>query len=100
MTTHAPTKTTFEQWQDGINKAAGDSRWQAYDNELKQIASEFNLHLSSTRGYRQLDWLLIKAMIWTESGAASIEWQTKPMQIGVRGDPGLTSILSGRKEAN
>lgn len=33
-------------------------------------------------------------MIWTESGASSSEWQSKPMQIGVTGDPGLSSLLS------
>lgn len=49
-------------------------------------AGEFNQHLKATTGYRQLDWLTIKAMLWTESGAASPEWRTKPMQIGVPGD--------------
>jgi hypothetical protein len=58
---------------------------------------EFNQHLGSTTGYRQLDWSVIKAMLWTESGAASPEWRTKPMQIGVPGDPGLSSFLSGRE---
>lgn len=97
MTTHALIKTAFEKWQDGLNRAVGNSRWNAYDNELKTASSGFNQHLKSTVGYRQLDWLLIKAMLWTESGASSPEWQTKPMQIGVPGDPGLSSFLSGRE---
>jgi hypothetical protein len=36
-------------------------------------------------------------MIWTETGAASSEWKTRPMQIGVAGDPGLASLLSGKE---
>lgn len=97
MATQAPIKTAFEKWQDGLSKAVGDSRWNDYDNELRFAVNEFNQHLKSTTGYRQLDWLLIKAMLWTESGASSSEWQTKPMQIGVPGDPGLSSFLSGRE---
>jgi hypothetical protein len=97
MATHAPIKTAFEKWQDGIRKAVGNSHWDTYDNELKTAVSEFNRHLKSTPGYRQLDWLLIKAMLWTESGASSSEWSAKPMQIGVPGDPGLTSFLSDRE---
>ncbi|KND59258.1 hypothetical protein BVER_01121 [Candidatus Burkholderia verschuerenii] len=44
-----------------------------------------------------LDWKLIKAMIWVETGADSPEWRSKPMQIGVPGDPGLSSLLSGHE---
>jgi hypothetical protein len=68
-----------------------------YDIEIKTAVSEFNQHLKSTPGYKQLDWRLIKAMLWTESGASSSEWQTKPMQIGVPGDPGLASFLSNKE---
>jgi hypothetical protein len=53
--------------------------------------------LSSVAGYRLLDWQLIKAMLWTETGAAHAEWNSRPMQIGVPGDPGLTSFLSGQE---
>lgn len=94
MTNNAPTQTAFEKWQDGLSKAVGDSRWNTYDDEVRTAVNEFNQHLKSTTGYRQLDWLLIKAMLWTESGAASSEWRSKPMQIGVTGDPGLASLLS------
>lgn len=44
-----------------------------------------------------LDWQLIKAMLWVETGADNPEWKTKPMQIGVPGDPGLASFLSGKE---
>lgn len=92
-----PGKSGLEKWQDGIRKAVDDPRWNSYDCEIKMAISEFDQHLRSTTGYRTPDWQLIKAMLWTESGAASPEWDTKPMQIGVIGDPGLTSLLSGKE---
>jgi hypothetical protein len=39
-------------------------------------------------------------MIWTETGAGSPEWKTKPMQIGVAGDPGMFALLSGSEGAD
>ena len=36
-------------------------------------------------------------MLWVESGAANSEWNSKPMRIGVPGDPGLASLLSGNE---
>jgi hypothetical protein len=36
-------------------------------------------------------------MLWVESGAADSEWNSKPMRIGVSGDPGLASLLSGNE---
>lgn len=95
MALQAPTKTGFEKWQDSLNKAVGDPTWDAYDCEIRMAVAEFNSHLMGTGGYRQLDWTLVKAMLWTETGATSTEWLSKPMQIGVSGDPGLRALLSG-----
>lgn len=78
-----PGKSGLEKWQDGIRKAVDDPRWHTYDCEIKMAISEFDQHLRSTTGYRTPDWQLIKG--------------TKPMQIGVIGDPGLTSLLSGKE---
>ncbi|WP_341809923.1 LysM domain-containing protein [Paraburkholderia tuberum] len=58
---------------------------------------EYNRHLRGNSGYIPLDWQLIKAMLWVETGAHDPQWNAKPMQIGVAGDPGLASLLS-RKE--
>jgi hypothetical protein len=90
-------KTGFELWQDGINKAIGDAKWNAWDCEIQMAVNEYNHHLSGTAGYFPLDWQLIKAMVWVETGANNSEWNTKPMQIGVAGDPGMTSLLSGKE---
>ena len=69
MTVQTPTKTGFEKWQDGINKAVGDVRWDAWDCEIQTAVNEYNRHLSDTAGYFPLDWHFIKTMVWVESGA-------------------------------
>lgn len=97
MDVQAPAKSGFEKWQDGLNNAVGDVRWNAYDCEIQMAVNEFNQHLASTPSYTPLDWQLIKAMVWTETGAMQAEWGIRPMQIGVAGDPGLVSFLSGKE---
>ncbi|MFT8891879.1 MAG: LysM domain-containing protein [Acetobacter papayae] len=97
MAVQAPPKTGFELWQDGINKAVGDAKWNAWDCEIQMAVNEYNRHLSGKSGYFSLDWQLIKAMVWVETGANNSEWNTKPMQIGVVGDPGMIAFLSGKE---
>lgn len=87
----------YEKWLDGINKAVGDPKWNTHDCEIRLAVNEINLHLRGTPNYRPLDWLFVKAMLWVESGAASPQWKIKPMQIGVSGDPGLDSLLTGNE---
>lgn len=62
MAVQAPPKTGFEKWQDGINKAAGDAKWNSWDCEIQMAVNEYNRHLSGTARYIALDWQLIKAM--------------------------------------
>jgi hypothetical protein len=97
MATAVQQKSGFEKWKDDIAKAVGDARWDSHDCEIRVAVGEFNRHLNGVAGYSPLDWQIIKAMVWTESGAAHAEWHTKPMQIGVPGDPGLASFLSGKE---
>lgn len=97
MTVQAPPKSGFEKWQDGINKAVGDAKWNFWDCEIQSAVNEYNRHLLGTAGYIPLDWQLIKTMLWVETGANNSEWNSKPMQIGVTGDPGLTSFLLGNE---
>lgn len=93
----APPKTGFEKWQDSIDQAVGNTKWNTWDCEIQAAVNEYNRHLSGIAGYSSLDWQLIKAMVWVETGANNSEWNTKPMQIGVAGDPGMTSFLSGKE---
>ena len=97
MAVQASPKTGFEKWQDGINKAVGDAKWNSWDCEIQMAVNEYNRHLSGTAGYMPLDWQIIKAIVWVETGANDSEWNSKPMQIGAAGDPGITSLLSGKE---
>lgn len=50
------------------------------------------------KGYHPLDWRLVKAMIWTESGGPTNRaWTSRPIQIGNPGDPGLAALLNGKE---
>jgi LysM repeat protein len=86
-----------QKWMDGIDRAAGDPAWDIHDKEIQAAVAEFNQHLLGTTGYQALEWRFIKAMIWVESGAGSPAWKTSPIQIGNPGDPGLSSLLSGKE---
>lgn len=88
-------RTGIEDWQDGIDKA--DDRWDAYDCEVQTTVNAYNMHLAGTPGYLPLDWRIIKAMLWVETGAKRSQWASRPMQIGNAGDPGLAALL-GDKE--
>lgn len=97
MAAQTQPKTGFEKWQDGIDKAVGDARWNSWDCEMQVAVNEYNRHLYGIAGYVSLDWRLVKAMAWVESGAANSEWHSRPMRIGIPGDPGLASFLSGNE---
>jgi len=92
-----PAKTDLSEWQDGLARAVVDAKWHAWDCEIQAAVNEYNRHLSGTAGYLSLDWRTIKAIAWIETGANHPQWHIKPMQIGVPGDPGLRSLLSGNE---
>lgn len=85
----------LEQWKAGRKNAIGNSDWYIYDDYIRKIVSEINQHLSTSKnieGYKPLDWKLIKAIIWTETGATSAAWKTRTMQIGNPGDTGINEV--------
>lgn len=88
-------KSGFQKWQDTIRRARCDTKWAEYDADIRRTVGEFNTHLKPSSGYVPLDWRLIKAMAWTETGAAASLWKSNPMQIGMFNDPGLDQLLSG-----
>lgn len=90
---HPPQRLSgFDSWKDGIDKA--DEKWNAHDLEIKAAVQDYEFHLlSTTPGFPGLDWRLVKAMLWVESGARDSEWKIKPMQIGARLDLGLPALL-------
>jgi hypothetical protein len=102
MSAHASSKSTvqhksgFDRWKDTIDTALTDRRWHEYDCDIQQVVDEFNRYLADTAGFRALDWRIVKAMIWTETGGPkNPAWRSNPMQIGNPGDPGLRALLFG-----
>lgn len=88
-------KTAF---QATIDDALTNAAWDAYDCDIMLIANEFNRHLANTPGFKVLNWQIIKAMVWTETGGPTdASWRSRPMQIGNPGDPGLKALFSGRE---
>lgn len=91
-------KTPYEKWQDTINAAKTDKRWNEHDNLISSTVLEFNNRLAKSTGYGALDKKLIKAMVWVESGGPdNVAWSQRPMQIGNAGDPGLAALLGGKE---
>lgn len=92
-------KTPYRKWQDTVDQSKTDKRWNDHDALITSTVNEFNARLTAGRtGYRNLDWRLVKAMIWVESGGpGNLAWTTRPMQIGNPGDPGLSALLSGKE---
>ena len=91
-------KTPFEKWKETIDTADKNPAWHGYDATIKSTVDAYNTHLKSAPGFTALDWRLIKAMLWTETGpTAKLAWATRPMQIGNQDDPGLAALLGGKE---
>lgn len=91
-------KSRFGLWQATIDAALIDRRWHAYDCDIQAAVNRFNRHLTGTPNYHLLDWRMIKAMVWTESGGPTNRaWNTRPIQIGNPGDPGLRALFSDQE---
>ncbi|SCX56730.1 LysM domain-containing protein [Variovorax sp. EL159] len=78
-------------WERSIDKA--DNEWDSHDCDVREAVHEYDMHLSQTPGYVPLDWKMVKAILWVETGAKRAQWKTRPMQIGNTGDPGLQALL-------
>lgn len=90
----ATTATPSAQWKQTIDGALKNPKWNEYDCEIQRAVAQFNRHLTGVAGYLPLDWRMVKAMLWTESGGPTNRaWVNNPMQIGVNGDPGLRALL-------
>ncbi len=99
-----------------------DARWDDHDVRITtalqlyadSIGAQFDGHLTAvvkdatktlevkrlTVSYTSPPFNLIKAMIWIESGGpANTAWNGKAMQLGVPGDPGLTTLRNGAEGA-
>jgi len=91
-------KTGYEKWQETIDTALHDVRWHEYDCSIVSIVNEFNRHLAPTPQYHPLNWRIVKAMIWTETGGPTDpSWRSRPMHIGHPSDPGLHALFGGKE---
>ena len=72
------------------------SAWDDYDQTIRTEVADYNQRFNSLPGYVAVNWLLCKAMVWTESGGpASAAWKARAMQIGNPGDPAYAVITGG-----
>jgi len=97
MVTASTQQSPLEKWKAGIAAAVGDPAWNSHDASISAAVSLFNSFLAGKAGYQPISSTTIKAMAWVESGAKSSAWATKPLQIGVVGDPGLKALLNGNE---
>lgn len=92
------TKSPYEKWQTTVDQARTDARWNEHDKLIIATVQAFNGQLTKSAGYRALDFKLVKAMLWVESGGpGNTAWTQRPMQIGNPGDPGLAALLGGKE---
>lgn len=90
---------SLKEWKEGRSKA--DAKWDAWDCDIQQIVRDFNVHLNGQGPLNKpLDWKIVKAMIWTETSPSYPAWNTRPMQIGNEGDPGMRAVLFGVEVLN
>lgn len=93
-------ESKFKLWKNELaSKLLLDQApWNIYDNQIQSIVSTYNIFLKDTANFSEivkvLDWHIIKALMWVETGAWVIAWKKRPMQIGNIGDPGLNQILN------
>lgn len=91
--------TLDKKWIDTIEQAIDDDTWDAYDAVIQAEVQYYKTQLARL-ALPQVNWLLIKAMVWTETGGPSNpSWTSRPMQIGNPGDPAL-AVLQGGKEGS
>lgn len=71
--------------------------WSRHDLTIKRYLREYLERLKPTN-VPNIDWKWIRMILWVETGAKVYEWNTKPMQIGNKTDPGLDVVLNGREK--
>lgn len=87
-----------DRWKKTVEDGISNRAWDAYDLTIQAEVEGYNSRFAGTQGYTLVDWKLIKAMLWSESGGpTNASWMTRPMQIGNKGDKGLAALKLGLK---
>ena len=86
----------FNRWKTALDLsyAADPAPWNQHDTDFLNTAADYNAFHALTPDYVPLDWKMVKALSWVETGAGSAEWTTNVMQIGKFDDPGLNQVLN------
>ena len=85
-----------DKWKATVRAGIDDPAWDEYDGVIKLEISGYAVRFSVALKLPHVDWLLVKAMLWTESGGPSNpSWKTRPLQIGNPGDPAYAVLKSG-----
>jgi LysM repeat protein len=90
------------EWQSLAGRTSPIERvsWNKHDVDIQSVVNEYNDYLSGTPGYQSLDWHLIKAMTFVETGPTSKDWDTEPLQSANAGDSGFADMMThGSREA-
>ena len=74
--------------------AANPDAWNQHDAMFMETVADYNMFHAATPGFVPLDWLMVKALSWVETGPNAPEWNSNVLQIGNPGDPGLNQILN------
>jgi LysM repeat protein len=78
-----------------IDGALSDPSWDDYDQVIKNEVVQYSARLRLTA-----DWRIFKAQAWTESGAASPAWKSRPMQIGNPSDPAYDTLKRHKENSD
>jgi hypothetical protein len=86
----------WEGWKRTMDEGLTKKEWDEYDVLIKREVDSYNNRFRGTPGYRDVDWLIFKAMLWAESGGPkNPAWKSKALQIGNTGDPGYQTMKYG-----
>ena len=87
-----------KRWIDTMERGINDATWDAYDHIIKSEVAAYETRFPALKS--KVNWLLLKAMLWSESGGPSNPaWKTRPMQIGNKNDPGY-KVLQNASEGS
>jgi LysM repeat protein len=82
------------KWKSTINQSINDPKWDKYDDVIKAEVDAYALQFKALAS--KVNWLIIKAMLWSESGGpTNSAWNTRPLQIGNAGDPAYAVLQNG-----
>ena len=88
----------LKQWESNrtFALARNPSLLNFYDPQILTVVSTYNRHLAGVAEYVPLNWEIVKAIAWVETGpdARGTAWSQAPMQIGNPRDLGLRDLLS------